>query len=71
MQQRLAEAFDIPLTELQEVEHGGPAANVSDPQVFEDVQLLQELDPADRATVRSVMRAFATKSRMAQLVINA
>ena len=64
--QRLSEIFGLKADELS---GGSPEPLASaDPEILADIQLLQELDSNDRNTVRQVIRAFATKRKVAQLV---
>lgn len=66
MLQRLAEIFGVQPEDFI----GGPSEPLAsaDPEMLADLQLLQELDSNDRNTVRQVIRAFATKRKVAQLV---
>jgi hypothetical protein len=69
MRQQLAKLFEISPEEFTP-----PAKNseveelLQDQDLLEEVRLLRELDEQDRATVRQVIKAFATKKRMAQLI---
>ena len=69
MKHSLAEHFGVPVETLTPKEEPSAlTALVQDEELVEELQMLRELDPADRATVRQVIKAFTTKKRMSQLI---
>ena len=69
MKHRLAEIFGVPVENLNPKEEPGPLSDfLQDEELVQEIQMLRELDPTDRATVRQVIKAFATKKRMSQLI---
>jgi len=69
MKHRLAEIFEVPIETLNPKEELSALSDlIQDDELVEEIQMLKELDPADRATVRQVIKAFTTKKRMSQLI---
>ena len=69
MKHRLAEIFEVPVETLTPKEEPSSLAELfHDEELVEEIQMLRELDPIDRATVRQVIKAFTTKRRMSQLI---
>ncbi len=69
MRQQLAKIFEISADEFVPPPQNADVEELlQDQELLEEIRLLRELDAHDRATVRQVIKAFATKKRMAQLI---
>lgn len=69
MRQQIARLFELPPEEFSPPARDTAVEELlKDQELLEELRLLRELDAHDRATVRQVIKAFATKKKMAQLI---